>query len=87
MAETETLFDKLQVEQLTLYKSPVDDGGAALVVKFKKPVELDDDAIAFPLDKDQMARLFRLVVGWAAEAKLVELQDANRLVKLPHELQ
>lgn len=83
----ETLFDKLKVEQLTLYKSPVDDGGAALVVKFEQSVELDDDSLAFPLDRDQMGRLFRLVVGWAAEIKLIELQEATRLVKLPHEIQ
>lgn len=81
------LFDKLKVEQFTLYNSPVGDGGAALVFRFENPVEIDgDDTMAFPLDNDQMLRLFRLVVGWASERQLIAMREAERLVKLPHEL-
>ena len=86
-AAPDNLFDQLKVENFTLYKSPVDDGGAALVFKFEKAVELDDDAMAFPLDQEQMIRLLKLVVGWASDRELINLDAAaSRLVKMPHEL-
>lgn len=81
------LFDKLKVEQFTLYMSPVEnDPGAALVFQFEHDVDLSEDTLAFPLDGDQMMRLWRLVNGWAGQQGLLEMAQRDRLVKMPHEM-
>jgi len=80
------LFDQFEVEALTLYNSPTDDGGGALVFKFAKHVEIEGDALAFPLNEEQMIRLFRLLMGYMGERGLIELNEMNRLVKLPSEV-
>ena len=82
----DNLFDQLKVQEFALFESPVDDAGAAFVFRFEDTVELDGDTFAFPLNGEQMVRLVRLANGWAGKQGLKELHQAERLVKMPHEL-